>query len=119
MRSTQKSNRAAAKTALLDLAARQESYYALNNAYTNQLSNLSYSNIVSNTVAIPSTSQNYYTLAVSAVTTGTTPSYTLQATPVSGSAQATDSCAIYQLDSYGNRSNITSSGSAVTTTGCW
>lgn len=112
----QKGNRPAAKAALLDLAAREESYYTLNNAYASQLTSLGYSQA---SMPIPSATQNYYTLNIASVGTSVPPSYTLQATPVVGSVQATDSCAIYQLDSLGNKTNITSGGAAVTTSNCW
>lgn len=50
--------RAEARTALLDIAARQERYYSNNRQYTNQLSELNISS---------STSENgYYTLSVTA-----------------------------------------------------
>lgn len=113
----QKGNRAAAKTALLDLASRQESYYSLNNAYTTQMASMGYSS--NSNIAIPSATQNYYTLSVSAVSSGTPPGYTLQATPVVGSVQATDACQVYQVDNLGNKTNVNASGSAVTTSGCW
>ena len=70
-------------------------------------------------IAIPSATQNYYTLSVSAVSSGTPPGYTLQATPVVGSVQATDACQVYQVDNLGNKTNVNASGSAVTTSGCW
>lgn len=112
----QKGNRPVAKSALLELASRQESYYALNNAYASQMTSLGYSQA---NLPIPSSTQNYYTLSVASATTGTPPGYTLQATPVTGSVQATDSCQTYQLDSLGNKSNLNASGSSVTTSGCW
>lgn len=114
----QKSNRVSAKSALLDLAARQENYFALNNAYSSQLTSLGYATVSNNTVAVPSTTQNYYSVTIASVGVAT-PSYVLQATPVTGSAQATDACKIYQMDSYGNKSNVTTSSATVTTSGCW
>ena len=112
----QQGNRPTAKAALLDLAARQESYYTLNNAYASQMTALGYTQA---SMPIPSATQNYYTLTIASVTTAVPPTYVLQATPVVGSVQATDSCAIYQVDNLGNKTNVTSSGSTVTTSGCW
>ncbi len=112
----QKGNRPAAKTALLELASREESYYALNNAYASQPTTLGYT---SNSISVPGSSQNYYTVTVASVSSGTVPGYTLQATPVTGSVQASDACAIYQLDHLGNKSNVTSAGAAVSTGNCW
>lgn len=112
----QKGNRPAAKTALLELAAREESYYALNNVYASQPTTLGYS---ANSISVPGSSQNYYTVTVASATSGTVPGYTLQATPVTGSVQASDACVIYQLDSLGNKTNVTSTGSTVSTSNCW
>lgn len=111
----QESRRTAAKTALMDLASREESYYSLNNTYASQLSALNYGNVSSNTVAVPSSSQNYYTLAISSVNnSGTPPTFVLTATPTPGSVQAGDSCQTYQLGSSGTQSNIGNTAS-----GCW
>jgi type IV pilus assembly protein PilE len=109
----QKGNRPAAKTALLELAAREESYYALQNTY-GQASEL-YSSSTMTSIPVPSSSQNYYTVTVASATSS---GYTLQATPVSSSIQASDACAIYQLDSSGVKGNFTSAGVAVSTSNC-
>ena len=96
----QKGNRPAAKTALLEMASRQESYYALNNTYASQATTLGYS---ANSFTVPGNNQNYYTVTVASASSGTVPGYTLQATPVASSVQASDACVIYQLDQLGNK----------------
>ncbi len=112
----QKGNRASAKQAVLELAAREESYYALNNAYTATMTNMSYASASAN--PIPSSTQNYYSLSVSSVTAGATPGYVLQAVPVTGSPQATDACGTYQLDNLGNKTNLKGS-TTLSVSGCW
>jgi type IV pilus assembly protein PilE len=114
------SRRTDARTALLDLAGREESYNATMNAYTNVPANLGYP-------AFPATvGSGYYTITVScAVGYGggscgpnaiLGPSYYLTATPVAGSSQAKDGqCTSFSVDSQGNQF---STGSATTTT-CW
>jgi len=112
----QKGNRPIAKSALLELASRQESYYALNNSYASQMTALGYSQT---SMPLPSSSQNYYTLTIASTTNANPPSYTLQAAPVTGSVQATDSCQTYQLDSLGNKTNLNASGTSLSVSGCW
>ena len=96
--SIRQSRRTDAKAALLDLAAREERYFATNNgAYTSTLSNLGYSsNIVGN---------GYYQVAVTSVTTGTTTqaaAFTLTATPAPGSPQLKDApCTSFTLTNTG------------------
>ncbi|UTH74334.1 type IV pilin protein [Chromobacterium sp. IIBBL 290-4] len=105
------SNRASAKTALQDLATRQENYYALQNTYASQLATLGYA---SGTIYVPGNGNNLYALAISSSTAS---AYTLTATPQGNQAQ--DSCQTYQLDNLGNQSNINASGTALSVSGCW
>ena len=91
-----KSRRTAAKTALLDLASREEKYYATNNAYTS-LANLGYSNLVGGAVQVPSSSEHYYDITV---TLGTSSgSFTASAAPTG--AQASDACGTFQITDLG------------------
>ncbi|XLM19809.1 type IV pilin protein, partial [Chromobacterium piscinae] len=59
------SNRSAAKTALQDLASREESYFAMNNNYASQLATLGYA---SGTVYVPGGGNNLYALAITSAT---------------------------------------------------
>ena len=106
-----KSHRVSAKTALLDLANRQESYYALNNTYASQANTLG---LASSTLSIPGGGQNYYLLSVASATTS---SFTLQAMAQGG--QASDACQSYRLDNLGNQSNINASGVTLSVSNCW
>ena len=107
-----KSKRTDAKTALLDLAGREERYMATNSAYTNNAVQLGYA-------AWPVTLPNGdYQLPQPVVTAGdptatppTQPTYTLTATAY-GTAQTKDTaCATFTLDSKGVQS--------ATSTSCW
>jgi type IV pilus assembly protein PilE len=113
--SVRKSRRADAKTALLDLAARQERFYTINNAYSNGTT-------VPNSLG--------YGLPAN-LGTGATPDYVLSVgTPNAGSAtgptfsltaqaqgdQVSDSCGSYTLDNFGNQGNT---GGTPPYTGCW
>ncbi len=117
------SRRTDARTGLLDLAGREESYNAAMNAYTNIAANLGYT-------AFPATiGSGYYTITVSCVAAygavlgcdpnanaPTGPSYYLTATPIAGTSQANDTqCTSFSVDSQGNQF---STGTAAITT-CW
>lgn len=123
MSSIRESRRTDARTALLDLAGREESYNASMNAYTATSTNLGYP-------AFPATiGSGYYQITVSCTAAYGAgvgagcgpnaipgPSYYLTATPVAGTSQASDTqCATFSVDSQGNQF---STGTAPTTT-CW
>jgi type IV pilus assembly protein PilE len=123
MNQIRESRRTDARTALLDLAGREESYNAAMNAYTTTAANLGYT-------AFPiAVGSGYYTITVACVAAygaalgcdpnanaPVGPSYYLTATPVAGQSQAQDSqCTSFSLDSQGNQF---STGSALPTT-CW
>ena len=111
------SRESSAKSALLDLARREETYYSNYNYYTTQLDSLGYANITGNAIQVPNnTNENYYTVTVTPASSGTTAAtYTATATPVAGSTQANDPCQIYQIDYLGNQ---TATGTP-TSGSCW
>jgi type IV pilus assembly protein PilE len=105
----QKSRRTEAKSALLDLAGREERLFSTTNTYSSDELNLGYA-----TVSTPMTNMafgnNYYQLT--AVATATT--YTLTATPVG--AQAGDTtCGSFSVNQLGVQ---TVSGTS-TVAACW
>jgi type IV pilus assembly protein PilE len=115
------SRESSAKSALLDLARRQETYYSANNAYATQMSLLGYANVTSNAIQVPNnTNQAYYTVTISGpASSGSTAStFTATATPVAGSTQANDACGTYQIDYLGNQTN-TGSSSPGGGMSCW
>lgn len=95
-RQVRKSHRTAAKTTLLDVASREERYYATQNAYTG-LATLAYA---SSTVSVPSATENYYNVTL---TLGTpTNGYTATATPQGDQTQ--DTCGAYSITNLGVQS---------------
>jgi type IV pilus assembly protein PilE len=111
-----KSRRTEARSALLDLASREERYMSSNNSYTNAAANLGYP-------ALPTTiGAGYYTLTVGApvAATATAPaSFTATATPVAGNGQDKDTqCASFTVDSTGKQSSVNTGGTDSTST-CW
>ncbi|HUB88580.1 MAG TPA: type IV pilin protein [Dyella sp.] len=113
----QQSNRSTAKSALLDLSRREETYYSTNNTYTLNLLSLGYSssNIANNQIQVPNSSNPTYVVSFSApATSGSSAStYTAQAAPTG--SQAGDSCGTYSVDYLGNQLPATSSGGS----SCW
>ena len=104
-----KSRRTEAKELLYTAAQRLQQYYTMFNVYTTN---------AGSPLSVPTTSSNgYYTLRITAGTTGSiNTSYAVTATPVGGTTQAGDSaCGTYTLNSLGTK---TVSGSQ-TTPPCW
>lgn len=110
-----KSRRASAKTALLDLASREEKYYATNNNYPAALASVGYANVGGNgAIQVPNNSnEDYYSVTIT-LGTPTASGYTATAAPVGN--QTNDSCGSYSITDLGVQSATgTSSGG----TGCW
>jgi type IV pilus assembly protein PilE len=121
------SRRTEAKTALLDLAGREERFLSTNpQGYSNVPANLGYA-------AFPAlVGSNYYTVTVSCVAgvgaalacdpnanSPVGPSYYLTATPVAGTSQANDTqCTSFSVDSSGAQFAFNSAG-ANNTAYCW
>jgi type IV pilus assembly protein PilE len=116
VKSVQKSRRPDAKQALLDLAAREERYYTLNNTYASGAVALGYATTGTANVSVTlGNSPGDYLMTVSA---SSATGYTLLATPQN--SQVSDSCGSYQLDNFGNQLNIyPTTGTAATIAGCW
>jgi type IV pilus assembly protein PilE len=131
-----KSRRTDAKTAVLDLAAREEKYLSLNNTYTSSPAYLGYAAASSTATSFSNISvgSNYYYIYACAgagpVTpaqcpttssaTGTT--YVVAAIPIAGTPQAKDvSCQYFAVDNTGAQysSDSTSGSGANTTSTCW
>ncbi len=104
-----KSRRADAKSALLDLATRQERFFSTQNTYTNNAANLGYSAAFPQNVLTGS--QAYYQIDVTAASAT---AFTLTATPIGD--QANDPCGTYSLDQLGAQSN---SGNTQNSAECW
>jgi type IV pilus assembly protein PilE len=115
----QKSRRTEAKSALLDLAGREERLFSTTNTYSNLQTALGYAASGTATLTNMTFGNGYYTLsAVSPDTTqpAGTPSYILTATPVAGTSQASDTaCGSFSINQLGVQtvSGTTSAGT------CW
>ncbi len=107
-----KGRRVDAKSAMLDLAARQEKFFATNNRYSVSAPALNYGSAFP--LSLDSGSVTSYTMTV---TQATVTDYTITATPVGD--QINDPCNTYVLNNFGVQSNLTASGGANATTGCW
>jgi type IV pilus assembly protein PilE len=113
----QKSRRVDARTAVTDLAGREERYLSTAGTYTNVAANLGYT-------ALPVVvGSGYYTLSVNVpvVAAGVQPTYTVIATVVAGSSQIRDgACQYFSVDNTGKQfSSATNAGGADTSATCW
>jgi type IV pilus assembly protein PilE len=111
-----KSRRTEARTALLDLAARQERYNSTNSSYTDLPANLGYSGTFPQSVG-----SGYYQISVCVNTTlpcaadaGTGTAFLLTATPA-GTQAADTACGSFTVDSTGAQA-VTGSATA---SSCW
>jgi type IV pilus assembly protein PilE len=110
-----KSRRTEARTAVLDLAGREEALFSTTNAYSATPADVGYT-------AFPSlVGSNYYTInvAVQPPAPGAPPSFLITAAPAAGSTQALDTaCAGFTVDQVGNQKAVDSGGADNTQT-CW
>jgi type IV pilus assembly protein PilE len=112
------SRRTDVRSALLDLASREERYYAINNVYTGTASNVGYTGWGSGS---PIGSGYYYLVqpTVTAATTSAPAGFTLVAKPVSGKGQDRDSdCQIFTVTQTGQETS-TNSATADSSSICW
>jgi type IV pilus assembly protein PilE len=112
-----KSRRTEAKTALLDLAGREERFYNTNNTYSVLPADLGYG---ATSAAFPmNIGSGYYSVSIATTAYAAGPpvtpaGYTITATPVAGTDQAKDAhCTTFTLTSTGVQT------SAPDTTTCW
>lgn len=104
-----RSHRTAAKTALHDMASRQERLFSTTNAYGTTLAALGYTPGAS--MPIPDANSHYYDLSVNATQT----TYTLSAAPWGGQVNDAE-CGTFTLDETGNQGM---NGGAGTAQNCW
>ncbi|MFZ0549997.1 MAG: type IV pilin protein [Steroidobacteraceae bacterium] len=112
------SRRTEARNYLVELASREERYYATQNAYTPTASNLGYAGFGSGN---PVGSGYYYitTPSVPDPSNSSQPSFSLTADPVAGKGQDLDTqCASFTVESNGKRTALNSSGTDNSSV-CW
>jgi type IV pilus assembly protein PilE len=113
------SRRTDAKTALLDLAGREETLYSTKNLYSSLPSDVGYAGAFPQAVG-----SNYYTVNVQVPNPNPNspagqPSFLITATPVAGTSQANDAaCQSFTVDQLGNQAALDSGGADNTKT-CW
>jgi len=132
------SRRTDAKTAVLDLAAREEKYFSLNNSYTSSAANLGYGSTATFPLQVGSgyysvnacpaagtagtasvsTSSSTACLVASTATTGTL--YVVSAVPVNSQVSDTP-CQYFAVDNTGSQyaDNAEGTGGTNTTSTCW
>lgn len=110
----QKSYRNDAKTALLDLATREEKFFSINNQYTSSATALYGGTTATFPMNVQSSASSYYQLSAPTVTTGSAtvvPSFSASAVPTN--SQTTDACGTFTITSTG----VTSVSGILTN--CW
>lgn len=111
--SVMKARRSDAKSALLDLAQREERYQSTANAYSNSAPMLGYGTSTTFPISVTSGSVSYYQLNVTAPSTAPT-TFTATATPTGTQATKDTECGTFILDQTGAQSVSTGN-----TTKCW
>jgi len=113
-----RSHRTDAKTALNDIAGREQRYFSVTNAYTDNPEKLGYSSTATTFGAAFAVGNGYYFLSMPAPTAATaTAPATFTATATATGNQTKDTgCLTMSVDSTGN---YTSTGTVTPTPPCW
>ena len=112
------SRRTDARSALMDLAAREERYFATNSAYTATATSLGYQGWGSS-YKVGNGGYYYIQSPPSVSNTATPPSFSFTALPVTGAGQDQDTiCSSFTVDSTGKQSSQDGSGNDSSST-CW
>ena len=112
-----KSRRTEAKTAVLDLAGREETLFSTLNKYSANPPDVGYTGAA---FPIP-VGSSYYTInvAVTAPAANVAPTFLVTALPIAGTSQALDTaCASFSVDQLGNQKALDSGGADNSQT-CW
>lgn len=110
----EKSRRTDAKTALLDLAAREQRFFSVQNSFTTSFVNLGYAPAGPPPASV-TVGSGYYTVTVS---TAVTPPTFLLTAQTAGPQTADTACQQFTVDNTGLQKAYDSSGGGDTTT-CW
>jgi type IV pilus assembly protein PilE len=111
----EKARRTDAKTAVLDLATREQRYYSVNNVFTASPQDLGYG--AAGTTFPMTVGSGYYSVNVVAPAGASPPTFTVTATAI-GSQTADTQCASFTVDNTGKQSALDSSNGDSTAT-CW
>jgi type IV pilus assembly protein PilE len=111
---TRKSHRVQAKNSLFELASREERFYAVQNRYSANASDLGYASLPN--AVTSGDSSVYYMLSVTVASGGQ--SYLATSAPVG--AQAADLiCQSYTLTQSGLKGNVDANGNPLASATCW
>jgi type IV pilus assembly protein PilE len=117
----QQSRRTEARTAVLDLASREEKYFSTANSYATEPYQLGYVAATNTGAVWPQSTGSYYQITVQSPNpnwAGNGPSYLITASPPTTSPQYKDtSCFNFMVDQTGNQTATTQSGAA--NNSCW
>ena len=116
---SRKSRRTEARTAVLDLAGREERNFSTTNLYSSDPIALGYAAGGSGTTFPIAVGSGYYSVNVAvtaAVAGGALATYTITATAIADQLKDT-ACRTFTIDNTGNQTATTSAGAA--TTSCW
>jgi len=124
--SVRTSRRVEARTAILDLAGREERYFNTAASYTNVSAYLGYGTTAS-VMTNYSVGSGYYAVSVYSPATAfdangpAAPSYEIVATPLTAAQQKDTQCMLFTVDSTGKQTaNTSSAGTGTDTTStCW
>jgi type IV pilus assembly protein PilE len=112
-----KSRRTDARTAVLDIAGREERLFSTTNSYSTTPSDIGYGAAAA-TFPMPVGDGGYYSVSVTTAA-GPPATFTVTATPVSGKGQDKDAqCASFAVDQTGKQTALDSGGSDATSA-CW
>lgn len=113
------SRRTDARSALLDLAGREERYFATNNAYTTSSVDLGYTTSATGSVWPQTVGSGYYQVSQPSLNPAglPNPSYSITATPLGTQAKDT-TCASFTVTSTGQQTAVDSSSADQSST-CW
>lgn len=112
----EKSRRTDAKTAVLDLAAREQRYYGTSNSFTTDFADLGYAPANQNPTSV-TVGSGYYSVTLGPATPTDPPTFTVTAT-ATGSQLSDTACRTFTVDNTGLQKAYDSSGNDNTTT-CW
>ena len=116
-----KSRRSDAKTALIDLASREERFFSVNNVYSSNPVDLGYGGSATFPLAVRSSGTSYYTINVTTAGTASSTrptSFIATATPT-GNQTADSECFSYHINNLGVQSNVGPDNSSLTSASCW
>lgn len=114
------SRESSAKSALLDLARREETFYSTNNNYTTQLDSLGYQTIANNAIQVPNNNgEDYYSVTITQPASGATTASSYVATATPQGSQANDPCGTYQINYLGAQSTSNPNATSGGGTSCW